>query len=221
VSGQVRAPPTRASSYGYKRPLDLVILFVAHLLLLPLWAALWLCIPLLVWLEDRGPIFYRQKRIGRHGREFEILKFRTMVPKADRIGPAWTKERDPRVTRVGRVLRKTALDDLPQVLAIWKGDMSFVGPRPLASKEHQQLVHEVPGFEARTQVRPGLTGLAQVYNRSDESHAKLQYDLEYIRRMSLWLDVKLIVLSVFNTASGRWDTRSGKASMKEKGSSGQ
>lgn len=196
---------------SYKRPFDLAVLILAHVLLLPLWVVLWTAIPLLIWLEDRGPIFYRQERPGKDGRLFTILKFRTMVPDADRTGPAWTLQADSRVTRIGRLLRRTGLDELPQVLAMWKGDMSLVGPRALPIKEQRWLETQIPGFAMRLAVRPGLTGLAQIYNRTDEPHAKLQYDLEYIRRMSPWLDAKLLLLSVVNTLLARWDRRDGKA----------
>ena len=194
----------------YKRPLDLTILVVFHIVLAPLFLLLWTLIPLLIWLEERGPVFYRQKRPGENGRSFTVLKFRTMVPEADQKGPAWTLEGDPRVTSVGRFLRKTALDELPQVLSIWKGDISFVGPRALPIEEQHHLEGLVPGFQERLRIRPGLTGLAQVYDRQDDARSKLRYDLEYIQRMSLLLDVKLILLSALNTLLGRWDRRSGK-----------
>ena len=196
----------------YKRPFDLTVLVLAHLfpLMLLVWVLLWTLIPLLVWLEDRGPVFFRQKRVGKDGRVFTLMKFRTMVPDAEREGPAWTIERDPRMTRIGRILRRTALDELPEVLSIWKGDMSLVGPRALDVEEHKSLEAQIPGFAERLKVRPGLTGLAQVYNRTDEARAKLGRDLEYIRRMSFWLDLKLLILSVFNTLTARWDIRIGK-----------
>ncbi len=194
----------------YKRPFDLTVLVSAHLLLAPLWLLLWTAIPILIWLEDRGPVFYRQDRVGRGGRTFAIRKFRTMVPQADRIGPAYNVPGDRRVTRVGRFLRKTALDELPQLLNIWSGEMSFVGPKPLFVREYEEIVREIPGFERRAQARPGLTGLAQVYDKADDAQAKLRYDLEYIQRMSLWLDIRIMLLSVRNTVLGKWDERSGK-----------
>jgi lipopolysaccharide/colanic/teichoic acid biosynthesis glycosyltransferase len=134
-----------------------------------------------------------------------------MVVGADKLGPSWTLEADRRVTRVGRILRKTALDELPQVLSMWKGDLALVGPRALATNEQAALETAIPGFSKRLQVRPGLTGLAQVYNVTDAPETKLQYDLRYIAAMSPWLDVKLLTLSVFNTLFVRWDKRSGKA----------
>lgn len=193
----------------YKRPFDLTVLVASHVLLSP-FLLLYPMIALLVWLEDRGPIFFRQQRMGRDGRIFSILKFRTMVPDAHQFGPDWTLEFDARITRVGRVLRRTALDELPQLLSIWKGDMSFVGPRALAVSEQKRLEEQIPGFHQRLRVSTGLTGLAQIYNRDDDDHVKLGFDLEYIQRMSPFLDVKLLLLSVANTLRGRWDRRGKK-----------
>jgi lipopolysaccharide/colanic/teichoic acid biosynthesis glycosyltransferase len=203
--------PSEPRERPYKRPFDLAVLVLAHVLLMPVWLALWAVIPLLIWLEDRGPVFYRQARAGKGGRVFKVLKFRTMVQGAERLGPSWTLDGDSRVTRVGRFLRRTGLDELPQTLSIWKGDMSLVGPRALPIKEQRWLETRIPGFAGRLAVRPGLTGLAQVYNRTDEAHAKLRYDLEYIERMSPWLDTKLLLLSVRNTLLARWDRRDGKS----------
>lgn len=163
---------------SYKRLLDLAILILAHLLLLPLWILLWAVIPLAIWLEDRGPVFYRQARVGKGGRVFFIRKFRTMVPGADQQGPAWTSTDDPRITRVGRFLRKTALDELPEVLSIWKGDMSLVGPRALDHPEQKLLEAQIPSFSERLKVRPGLTGLAQVYDWTDDAHTKRGHSIK-------------------------------------------
>lgn len=195
---------------SYKRGYDLSVLLLAHLLLLPLWVLLWITIPLLVWLGDRGPVFYRQERAGKDGKIFTILKFRTMVPGADRRGPAWTTESDPRVTRIGRLLRRTALDELPEILSIWKGDMSLVGPRALDVEEHRVLEEEIDGFADRLMVRPGLTGLAQIYDRADNANDKFIYDLRYLKCMSPLLDTRLLTLSVWNTLAARWDQRGGK-----------
>ena len=195
---------------AYKPWFDFSILFFAHLFLLPLWIVLWTMIPVAIWLGDRGPVFYSQKRTGKNGKVFTVLKFRTMIPGADRQGPAWTLDNDPRLTRIGRILRKTALDELPEILSIWKRDMSLVGPRALDVGEHQALEEQIPGFEKRLKVRPGLTGLAQVYDPNDIALNKLQYDLEYLQSMGPFLDLKLLVLSVRNTIFARWDRRGGK-----------
>ncbi|NWF98061.1 MAG: sugar transferase [Nitrospirae bacterium] len=200
----------------YKRIFDLSILILAHVILFPLWIVLWIIIPLLIFLEDGFPIFYGQKRAGMGRKEFFVYKFRTMVKEADKIGPSWTMEDDPRLTKVGKILRKTALDELPSLLSIFRGDMSFVGPRALAIDEQKILETKIPDFAKRLRVRPGLTGLAQVYNPEDDPVLKIKYDLEYIEKMSLWLDIKLMFLSVINTITGRWDKRKGKESMKGK-----
>ena len=197
----------------YKRPFDLTLLILAHVLFLPLWLLLWTLIPLLIWLGDWGPIFYKQKRIGKNGKVFTILKFRTMVPDADRRGPPWTTEEDPRVTRFGRLLRRTALDELPELLNIWKGDMSLVGPRALEVAEQKGLEQKIPGFAKRLQILPGLTGLAQIYDSDDTAEDKFRYDMEYITHMSPWQDIKLLLVSVLNTLSAGWDHRVGKPTM--------
>jgi len=206
----VEAETVRFKQDSYKRGYDLAVLLLAHLLLLPLWVFLWIAIPLLIWLGDRGPVFYRQERAGKNGKVFTILKFRTMVPGADRRGPAWTMESDPRVTRIGRLLRRTALDELPEILSIWKGDMSLVGPRALDVEEQSTLEEEIEGFADRLMVRPGLTGLAQIYDRADNANDKFTYDLRYLKCMSPLLDTRLLTLSVWNTLAARWDQRSGK-----------
>ena len=201
----------------HKRPFDLAVLFVGHLALLPLWVLIWIIVPLAIWLSDRGPVFYKQQRVGKHGRIFTLVKFRTMVQDAEMCGPMWTTEGDPRVTAVGKVLRRTALDELPGVFSILKGDMSLVGPRALDGDEQRWLEQEIPGFAKRLEVLPGLTGLAQVYDRTDSAQKKLDYDLEYVQRGNLWLDLKLIVLSIRNTMIAKWDHRSGKPKIHEPG----
>ena len=205
-----KSSPKESKGRRYKRPFDLLILTVAHVTLLPLWILLWTSIPLLVWLGDRGPIFFRQQRAGKDGKIFTILKFRTMVPDSASKGPAWTTEGDLRVTAVGKILRRTALDELPGVISIWKGDMSLVGPRALDVEEHRVLEQEIPGFAGRLCVLPGLTGLAQIHDRMDLAQDKFRYDMQYIDRMSFWLDLKLLLLSVRNTLLARWDRRIGK-----------
>jgi len=196
----------------YKRPLDLAIFLFAHILLCPFWLLLWAIIPALICLEDGRPIFYFQRRVGKGGRVFKAIKFRSMVRDAEKYtGPVWAKENDSRVTRVGRLLRVTALDELPQVLNILRGDMSFVGPRPERPELMRKFSQEIPDFPLRLKVRPGLTGPAQVYGNYD-SHPrkKLRYDLFYIKNMSPWFDIKLLFLSLYVTLKGKWETRSRK-----------
>ena len=202
-------PPKTANS-NYKAWFDLMVLVLANVFLFPLFLGLWTVIPFLIWIEVRGPVIYRQQRVGRHGRVFTILKFRTMVKDADKLGPAWTTEADPRVTRVGRLLRRTALDELPELINIFRRQMSFVGPRALDVAEQQTLENEVPGFEIRLQVLPGLTGLAQIYDPADDARDKLRYDSMYLHCMSPWLDMKILILSVRNTVIAKLDQRRGK-----------
>jgi lipopolysaccharide/colanic/teichoic acid biosynthesis glycosyltransferase len=197
----------------YKRPFDLTILLVAHVCLAPVWLFLWTAIPAAVWLGDRGPVFYRQPRVGVRGQTFEAIKFRTMRPDAERqTGPVWASANDPRVTPIGRILRKTALDELPQVINILRGDMSLVGPRSERPELHERFVAEVAGFEDRLAVKPGLTGMAQIRGAYDLSPAeKLKFDLQYIDQMSPLLDMRILIMSVVNTVTGRWDRREGTA----------
>jgi exopolysaccharide biosynthesis polyprenyl glycosylphosphotransferase len=154
-------------------------------------------VALAIWLEDRGPVFYRQVRCGQGGRPFEIIKFRSMVKDAEAGGrPVWAAEEDPRVTRVGAFLRRTRLDELPQVINVFRGEMSIVGPRPERPELVAELEAVIPFYRARLAVRPGVTGWAQVnygYGRSvEDALIKLQYDLYYIKHQSLWLDLQVI-----------------------------
>jgi lipopolysaccharide/colanic/teichoic acid biosynthesis glycosyltransferase len=180
---------------------------------------LWLIIPIAIKLEDGGPIFFPQDRVGLRGRVFVALKFRSMRPDAEALtGPVQATENDPRVTRIGRLLRGTAMDELPQLVNILRGDMSFVGPRPLRPGEvdvrgdgHVTHLEEIPGYDERHGVRPGLTGLTQVYAPRDISRAsKFRLDRLYIRRAGFWLDVRLILLSFWITARGTWEVRGRK-----------
>jgi len=205
------AYPTRSSRY--KLWLDFSILVSAHLLLLPIWILLWTLIPFFIWIGDRGPVFFVQQRVGKNGKVFTIRKFRTMIPDAAKQGPVWTAEDDPRITRFGKVLRRTALDELPELLSILKRDMSFVGPRALDLEEQRLLEQQVPGFEQRLSVLPGLTGLAQVYDKTDDANCKFHYDQKYLRSLSPWLDCRILVQSIWNTVMARWDRRMGKGSL--------
>ncbi len=195
----------------YKRTYDLVILAGAHLFppLTLLWLMLWIVIPVLIWLEDHGPVFYGQDRMGKDGKIFRVLKFRTMVPNAEAMtGAVWAVENDPRITKVGRWLRASALDELPQVLNILRGDMSFVGPRAERPELHAQFVEREPLFAQRIRVQPGLTGVAQVNGSYDlPPEEKIKYDLQYMRTMSPWVDTRLMLASVVNTLLRRWDRK--------------
>jgi lipopolysaccharide/colanic/teichoic acid biosynthesis glycosyltransferase len=195
-----------------KRAFDCGLAGVGLLVSAPIWGLLALAIKL----EDGGPIFFRQDRVGLDGHVFAALKFRSMIPDAEaRTGPVQASENDPRVTRVGRLMRSTAMDELPQLWNIFAGDMSFVGPRPLRPGEVDvrgdgQLLplDQIPGYAARHRVRPGLTGLTQVYAPRDISRtSKFRLDQVYLRRASFWLDLKLILLSFWITGTGAWEKR--------------
>ena len=151
---------------NYKRPFDLLILLVTHILLSPLLIALWIIIPIAIWLEDRGPVFYTQERVGKNGKTFRLYKLRSMVVDAENItGGVWATKNDPRITRVGNFLRKRALDELPQTLNMWAGDLSLVGPRPERPEIMANIIKELPEYSDRLSIKPGLTGVAQVFGR--------------------------------------------------------
>jgi len=158
-------------------------------------------IALAITLDCPGPIFYRQARLGRGGRPFRVWKLRTMVPNAEDDGKAqWAKEDDDRITRVGKLLRKTRLDELPQVLNVLRGEMSIIGPRPERPEFIAELQEQIPFYRTRLCVKPGLTGWAQVHygygNSVEDALVKLQYDLYYIRHWSLWLDLCILFKTV-------------------------
>jgi lipopolysaccharide/colanic/teichoic acid biosynthesis glycosyltransferase len=195
--------------------LDVALSGVGIVLSLPLWAA----IAVAIKAHDRGPVFYSQERVGEGGRIFRVYKFRSMIPDAEaRVGALQAAHGDPRITPIGRWLRATAADELPQLWSIFTGDMSFVGPRALrpgeievqGSGEHVRL-EDVPGFAERCRVRPGLTGVAQIFAPRDIARRdKFRYDRIYIRRRSLWLDLRLIGLSFWITFRGTWEVRGQK-----------
>lgn len=199
-----------------KRIFDFLLALVGTTISLPLWIFL----GFLVWLEDGLPVFYGQDRIGKDGRIFRSLKFRSMRYAAERdFGPIQAKEEDVRITKTGRVLRATALDELPQLWNILKGDMSFVGPRALrpvekdADETESRGVWEFEGFGERSRVRPGLTGVAQILASRDISRLhKFKYDVWYVNNQSFWLDIKLIFISFIITFKAKWEHRGGKMS---------
>ena len=191
-----------------KRGFDIFLSGVGLITSLPLWGI----IGLAVKLSDGGPVFYRQRRVGKDGRVFTGLKFRSMVPDSEqKWGVAPATAHDPRITRVGKVLRATAMDELPQLWNILRGEMSFVGPRPEWVELVKTFRSEIPSFDLRHKVRPGLTGLAQIYGHAEMSRRhKLRYDLLYARRQSFWLDIRLVLLSFAVTFMGRWELRKAK-----------
>ena len=186
---------------------------------LPVSFLLWLIFGLAIKIEDGGPILYRQKRWGKGKKPIDVYKFRSMVVDADeKFGSIQAQENDPRITRIGKFLRATSLDEMPQILNIWKGEMSWVGPRALPINE-VQLKEEngyipdeaIPGFDLRCKVRPGLTGMAQIYAPRDVPRRhKFRYDLIYVQNQSFRLDLKLIALSFWITLHGKWESRAKK-----------
>jgi lipopolysaccharide/colanic/teichoic acid biosynthesis glycosyltransferase len=198
-----------------KRAFDVVLSAAGLLASAPLWA---LC-AVAIRLEDGGPVFFHQERVGIGGRSFTVFKFRSMRPNAEAgVGAIQAAAHDPRVTRFGRFLRATAMDELPQLWNILRGDMSFVGPRALRPGEIEagrngvlERLEDVPGFATRISVRPGLTGVAQVYAPRDVPRRhKFRYDRIYVRRRSWWLDVRLILVSFWISVQGTWEARGRK-----------
>ena len=182
-------------------------------------APVWVVFAAAVKLEDGGDVFYGQERVGKDGHVFRVLKFRSMVQDAEVVsGPRQATANDSRITRVGRWLRATAMDELPQLLNIFKGDMSFVGPRALRPGEIEvqgdgrvERLEDVPGFERRCAVRPGLTGIAQIFAPRDiPRRQKFRYDALYLRNQGLALDLRLIALSFWITFRGSWESRGKK-----------
>lgn len=189
----------------YKRPFDLALISVALILLLPLWLVLAIAVPLAIRIEDGGRVFYAQRRVGRGGRVFNMLKFRSMVEDAERqTGPVLAAVQDDRTTKVGRVLRRFHLDELPQLVNIIKGDMSLVGPRPERPELIKEIEQELPDFGLRVRVRPGIAGLAQARaGYHADSREKLLYDQRYIETMNPLLDVKLLFLCAWGVLRPR------------------
>ena len=201
------------AGYALKRPLESALAFIGLMVLLPFC----LIVALLVWLDDRGPVFIRQVRVGRLGVPFGVIKFRTMHHQGHQTLHRQATVNDSRITRLGRILRAMALDEIPQLLNVLRGEMSFVGPRALLPQEIEvdpqsrvryHRIEDIPNYHVRISVRPGLTGLAQVYAPRDISRQKkFKYDALYVRKMSLWLDLRLITLSIFISVTGRWPRR--------------
>ena len=198
-----------------KRIFDIIVSIKGLVVLSPFWAVAWF----LIFLEDGFPVMIKQKRIGKDGIPVGSFKFRSMnkVSLGEKVS-LQAQEDDERITRVGRFLRNTALDESPQLINILLGQMSFVGPRPLLQSEveingeEQSIdITKIPGYIERTSVIPGLTGLAQLYHSRDIPRKdKFRYDLEYIKKRSFWLDLKLILLSIMVTLLGRWEMRKPK-----------
>jgi exopolysaccharide biosynthesis polyprenyl glycosylphosphotransferase len=180
-----------------KRTMDIALSLAV---LLSFWPV-WVLIAMLIRLDTKGSVFFTQERVGKDGKIFTMIKFRSMVRDAEeRTGPVWAEENDLRVTRVGRIIRRYRLDEIPQFLNILKGEMSLVGPRPERPYFVKQLRKTIPLYTKRLKVRPGVTGWAQTRHKYDSSlndvREKLKYDLYYLRNISLMLDLKILLETV-------------------------
>lgn len=190
-----------------KRFLDVTASFLGLVLLSPLMLA----VSILIKIDSRGPVIFRQKRIGRNGKVFEIYKFRSMCVGAEKTGSgAYSGKGDARVTRIGKILRATSIDELPQLLNILKGEMSFVGPRPPLTY-HPWKYEEYTDFQKRMfEVRPGITGWAQVNGRKDvEWHKRIELNVWYVDHMSLLLDIKIMFMTAFKVLTNADNENSG------------
>ncbi|CUA83985.1 sugar transferase [Pseudidiomarina woesei] len=156
---------------------------------------------LLIKLDSKGPVLYKQARVGLFNKEFDVIKFRSMTTDAEANGAQWASKNDARVTRVGKLLRKTRIDELPQLINVLNGEMSLIGPRPERQVFIQELEKSIPYYRFRHAVKPGITGLAQVkypYGASvDDAKWKHRYDLHYIKHQTAWMDLKIVVLTVY------------------------
>jgi sugar transferase (PEP-CTERM system associated) len=183
----------KAVAMGLKRVTDFILSLIGLILLMPLF----LVVGLLIKLDSLGPVFYKQTRVGLRGRPYTIWKFRSMRQDAEQHGAQWAATADPRISRVGKWLRKWRIDELPQLINVVQGNMSLVGPRPERPLFVQELRSWIPYYDIRHTVRPGITGWAQIRFRygasAQDSHTKLQYDLYYVKNLSLALDLRIMV----------------------------
>ncbi len=180
-----------------KRILDIFLSILALIALTPLC----IVVAVLIKLTSKGPIFFTQTRVGKDKQLFEILKFRTMRVDAEKeTGPVWAQENDPRLIPIGKILRKSHIDEIPQFINVIRGEMSIIGPRPERPNFVDTLKLQVDGYETRLEVKPGITGLAQVKHRYDENiedvRKKIKYDIMYIKNMCFWTDFQILIRTV-------------------------
>ncbi len=182
------------SIYPYiKRGMDILFVLLATPFALPIV----FLFAILIKLETPGPAFFFQERVGLYGKNFQVIKLRSMGVNAEKNGAQWATKNDPRVTKIGAFIRKTRIDELPQLLNVLKGEMSLIGPRPERPIFTEKFSKEIPGFKDRLQVKPGITGWAQVNGGYDITpREKLELDRYYIEHMSFWLDMKILVKTV-------------------------
>jgi exopolysaccharide biosynthesis polyprenyl glycosylphosphotransferase len=185
-----------------KRVADIINATILIILTLPIT----IITALLIKLESKGPVFFRQKRVGLFNKEFSVIKFRSMVTDAEKNGPQWAKKNDSRVTKVGAFIRKTRIDEIPQLLNVLKGEMSLIGPRPERKVFIEKLKAEIPFYAFRHCIKPGVTGLAQVkysYGASiEDGKWKHRYDLYYIKNQNTLLDIKIIFMTIMTVIKG-------------------
>ena len=183
---------------------DVVFAIVLLIIGLPLWFFI-VCV---IKLDSKGPIFFKQVRLGKNNEKFTLIKFRTMIENAEiETGPVWTDKKDPRITFVGKGLRRFYLDEVPQLLNVLKGEMSLVGPRPERPFFVEKLEKEYPLYSRRLKIRPGITGWAQIKHSYDERiediREKLKYDFYYIENVDIWLDIKILLGTILVVLSGK------------------
>ncbi len=177
-----------------KRGFDILISLIGLIaLIIP-----FIIIGIIIKSTSKGPVFYKQVRLGKNGKPFKLIKFRSMRDDAEVNGAQWSQgDDDPRITKFGRIMRKTRLDELPQLINILSGKMTLVGPRPEREVFYNEFEKYIHGFSERLKVKPGLTGLAQVKGGYDlKPEEKIVFDVEYIKKRSLWLDIKILFMTV-------------------------
>ena len=191
------------SVFLLKRAFDITVSLLGLFLSLPIS----LLIAGLILLQDGPPIFFHDTRVGRNGKIFKTMKFRSMIKDAEKLtGSVYSVQDDPRITPIGRILRETALDELPQLVSIFTGEMSFVGPRPEKDNYVEEFKQTLPNYDKRHSIRPGLTGPAQIYLKYDSAPGeKLKYDLLYVERASFFRDLQLITKSFAITFVAGWE----------------
>ena len=187
-----------------KRAMDILFSIILIVLAIPIF----LIFPLLIKLDSRGSIVFKQIRVGENGKEFEIYKFRSMRQDAEvDSGPVWADSCDKRVTRIGRIIRKLRIDELPQLYNVIKGDMSFIGPRPERPYFVEKLKNQIPYYDVRTAIKPGITGWTQIkypYGATlEDAREKLQYDIYYIKNMSPILDIIIFFWTIKVVLTGK------------------